>query len=257
MRRAERSLTDGDGDLVVWIDATDSDDHVAMFRIGERLLVSCSVTGDFLIDAAAGAVETSPPLASEDAWEARLITTAIPLLLAERGDLVMHASAVCAGDGSGVLFCGPSTRGKSTLAAALAAAGHPVIGEDGIALTFDEEAGTAFAWPGPAGVRLGAGLKRMHAVAPALETVSAVPVGAVVVLAPRGGGELRCDRLSPTAAVADLDHALYAGPARLPAAFAGLARLARSVPVFRAQMPDDLGAVPAAATELVALAVAA
>src|SRR5262249_21151056 len=52
-----------------------------------------------------------------------------PHVLALRGILVLHASAVL--DAAGVLaFCGGSGQGKTTLARALAAAGRELIAED-------------------------------------------------------------------------------------------------------------------------------
>ena len=58
----------------------------------------------------------------DDLWEHRLVSVAVPLLLAERGDIALHAAAVARGDRA-VAFAGASTRGKSTLAVAAAACG--------------------------------------------------------------------------------------------------------------------------------------
>ena len=63
-------------------------------------------------------------------------------LLAERGDLALHGSVVAAG-GSGVLFCGPTGRGKSTLALLASRLGHPVLSEDGAIVELRGGAGTA------------------------------------------------------------------------------------------------------------------
>ena len=51
------------------------------------------------------------------------------VILAQRGKFVLHASTVSI-DGRAVAFSGPSGRGKSTLSAALAHAGHPLIADD-------------------------------------------------------------------------------------------------------------------------------
>jgi hypothetical protein len=54
-------------------------------------------------------------------------------LLHQRGQIALHASAVCV-NGKAVLFCGPSGAGKSTLAAALGQHGYPLIADDLCAL---------------------------------------------------------------------------------------------------------------------------
>src|SRR5436853_233172 len=51
------------------------------------------------------------------------------LPLPQRGHFVLHASSVAI-DGKAAAFAGPSGRGKSTLVAALASAGHPLIADD-------------------------------------------------------------------------------------------------------------------------------
>src|SRR5699024_7547910 len=65
--------------------------------------------------------------------------------LGELGGLSLHASANLVG-GRAVVICGVTGRGKSTLSAALAAVGHPSLGEDGIVLR-PSDAGH-LAWPG-------------------------------------------------------------------------------------------------------------
>ncbi|MBV9882761.1 MAG: hypothetical protein JO276_07120 [Sphingomonadaceae bacterium] len=51
------------------------------------------------------------------------------ILLHLRGDVVIHASAVLAGDAA-ILFCGASGAGKSTLAAALGQRGYAMLADD-------------------------------------------------------------------------------------------------------------------------------
>jgi hypothetical protein len=67
-----------------------------------------------------------------------LLGTAYGILLHQREQIVLHASAVRV-NGKAILFCGPSGAGKSTLAAALAQRGYPFITDDFCAVTVTED----------------------------------------------------------------------------------------------------------------------
>ena len=62
-----------------------------------------------------------------------LLDQVIPRLLSHNGDLIIHASCVQIDD-NGVLFCGNSGWGKSTLAAFFYSEGHPLLTDDCILL---------------------------------------------------------------------------------------------------------------------------
>ena len=81
-----------------------------------------------------------------------LLDHILPRVVALRGDLMLHASGVVGPSGSAHLFLGPSGTGKSTLATALAAAGWPLLDDDGVRVV--ERGGVWCAVPGYAGVRL-------------------------------------------------------------------------------------------------------
>jgi hypothetical protein len=58
-----------------------------------------------------------------------LLGSCFAILLQQRGNLVLHASAISAG-GQGMLFCGRSGAGKSTMAAMLCRRGYALVNDD-------------------------------------------------------------------------------------------------------------------------------
>ena len=74
-----------------------------------------------------------------------ILGTVFGILLHQREQIVLHASAVRVA-GKAVLFAGPSGAGKSTLAAALAQRGYPLVTDDFCTLTIDG-AGAPFVHP--------------------------------------------------------------------------------------------------------------
>ena len=65
-----------------------------------------------------------------------IIGTVFGILLHQRQQIVLHASAVRVGD-KAVLFCGPSGAGKSTMAAALNQRGYQLLTDDVCAIDLD------------------------------------------------------------------------------------------------------------------------
>jgi energy-coupling factor transporter ATP-binding protein EcfA2 len=260
---AREPILDCHGELTAWVDPEEGVPGFALARTSDGLVAWCSVTGSYLLRSGSGQAWVEPVRLPSPGWEHRLLSMALPLMLAERGDLVIHASAVVV-NGRAVLLCGPTGRGKSTLALTMSGLGHPVLAEDGASVTFP---GDPLVWPGPRGVRLKSGPAaggidpasmrgpgggrggparevRYHFLPPAAEAGYPAPVGAVIVLEERGE-ELSVARLGRAHALAALvPNLLHAGRVEgLRPAYARAARLVGSVPVYRATLPDDLDSV--------------
>ena len=106
----------------------------------------------FLIDASARSVFAEWPAEfSIDDAIVYLLGPVLGIILRLRGRTCLHASVVAAGERA-LGFVGPPGAGKSTIAAAFARAGHPVLSDDVLALA---QRGNHF-WveSGPARVRL-------------------------------------------------------------------------------------------------------
>lgn len=238
VRATEEPLLDRRGRLVRY-DA----DVWALARTQAGLLVWCPGSGSYHADVEAGVIDVQPDERHEGLLEHRLACLVIPLLLAERGDLALHA-AVLADGGGAIAFCGATMRGKSTLAAELAARGHDLLGDDSAVLTLDGDDGL-LAWPGPSGSRLrrpGERLLRLlvHATDGCRQTAP-VRLKAVVELDERGGDAVELERMEPlTAAIRLYGHAPQADGRAIARTFSLCARLAERVPVFRARLPEDL-----------------
>jgi hypothetical protein len=251
--RADGGLLDVEGELVMWHELAEPPWRVALARTAAGVVADCSLTGAYLVEPGARRVRAAP-LNTGPGWQHTMVATAIPLLLSELGDLVLHAAAVVVG-GRAVAFCGPAGRGKSTLAYRLSRADRPLLAEDGLALTC-EDGGGWVAWPGPHGVRLlveGAAGKEVHFVDPAAEGAEPAPLGAVVALGERVAGGLEMERLAPTVALqATMGNVTCLRGESHRRAFAGAARIVERVPVYRAAVPDDLERLDAAGEELLA-----
>ena len=71
----------------------------------------------------------APSTTRPDTLRHLLLDQVLPAVAFEHSLIGLHASAVVVG-GAGIAFAGPTSRGKSTLAASFAADGHPVVTDD-------------------------------------------------------------------------------------------------------------------------------
>ena len=162
---------------------------------GDRFLLRIPGVARFLLHA--GREMTVEAEAPDGDVAIFIIGTVFGILLHQRDQAVLHASAVKVGDRA-VLFCGASGAGKSTMAAALGQRGYAMLADDVCAIT-TAESGRPMAqadgrhlklW-GQAIDKLDLGEWRGAAVRsklekfyvePAVASSEALPVGAVYVL---------------------------------------------------------------------------
>jgi hypothetical protein len=220
---------------------------------GGECLLQMPPTGSFLLQPAQSRIVVEPTDGDGELLEHRIASVAICTLLSMCEDLVLHAAAVEAG-GRAIVFCGPSLRGKSTLARALAEAGCRLLGEDGIAIELG--GGASIAQPGARGVRIrrrdGEGRPRPELLAdPGLGEPSPCPVVAVVLLGERGA-TFEAEPLLPARALTlltpNLSHS--GGRSAIAAAFQRLASVLSRAPAFRVSLADDLDLLAAGAAGL-------
>jgi hypothetical protein len=219
----------------------------ASYELGDGCcLIELPPTARFMLELLPGRIVVDSGEDDAELLEHRIVSSAACTLLSMRGDLVLHASAieVC---GRAVLFCGPTQRGKSTLARALGETGHRLFGEDGISIELRD--GESVAFPGARGVRVrsgdGEGRSRTDLLLdPGSEEPDPCPVGAVVLLGERGE-RLTVEPFEPARALALLTPNLVHSGSRgaIGAAFANLATLLSSTPAFAASLPDNLDAL--------------
>jgi hypothetical protein len=209
-------------------------------------LLQMPPTGSFQLEPSAGRIAVAAADEDAELLEHRIASSAICTLLSMRGDLALHAAAVEA-DGRAIVFCGPSLRGKSTLARALGEGGCRLLGEDGIAVELGEAGPVAY--PGARGVRMrlpdGGRQRPVLVEDPGAGEPGQCPLAAVVLLGERGA-EFKVEPLAPARALALLTPNLIhsGGRASIAAAFQRLAALLGSVPALRISLPDDLDALP-------------
>jgi hypothetical protein len=96
---------------------------------GKQLLLHVPNVARFLLTDGREIMVGPEPAAGESDVSIFILNTAFGILLHQRDEVVLHASAVRV-NGRAVLFCGASGGGKSTLAAALVQRGYPMVADD-------------------------------------------------------------------------------------------------------------------------------
>lgn len=200
-----------------------------------------------------------PPEAEPLRREERLYGIPLALLSARHGFLPLHAASVQVGEAA-VALAGPGRHGKTTLAAALMAAGHRPLSEDVTCCSLEP---TPAVLPGPALLRVRADAfehlelppvritlddgDRIHLEIPEAERgdCAPVPLAAIVLLRP-GDGPPEIRAASPQRVVQDL----WALSTKLPTdedrarCFTGLTELVDRVPTYDLRHPKRWEMLP-------------
>lgn len=116
-----------------WLDADEV--VLSLARQGSDYWLRVPGTADFLLQLDPCRVLVSPEAESPDpaTLEHQLVDQILPRLLAQKGELLVHASALAIHERH-ALFLGPSGWGKSTLAGLLQLNGHSVLSDDCVQL---------------------------------------------------------------------------------------------------------------------------
>ncbi len=154
-----------------------------------RALVSVRSIGRFLVAHGREITFTRAPGADDASVRLLLLGTCLGVLLHQRGGLVLHATTVVRG-GTAIALAGPSSVGKSTLAAAFLQRGYSLVADE-ITLVDPAGDGTALVVPGGPSMllwrnaleRLGLWTNTLAVARPGLEKY-VLPVGDAFAAAP-------------------------------------------------------------------------
>ena len=194
-----------------------------------------------------------------------LLDQALPRLLAQRGELVLHAALVATSTGKALLLIGDSGRGKSTLTGAFLASGRRVGTDDGAVVRISE--GELVAVPTYTSLRLltdsrahffaGVDAATLPAAGYGGKKRLPVPIGidasrveAIVLLDPpiADGASPRLTRELPASAcMAMIRHGFQldlSDTGNLQVLLAKAAEAAGLVPVYRLEYPRQFDALP-------------
>jgi hypothetical protein len=251
-----------------WIPPGSSNTAQLRFALaGGRYLLDVPRAARFLVSVAGDEITCFPSRGlGRSRFYHLLLDQALPLALGLMGDLVLHASAVVHGD-EAMALAGPSGRGKSTLAAHLAARGAHLLTDD--CLVLRETPGGWRAYPFDQGIRLwqdsaratlrgpvkgasmaeGSAKLRVQRHPELAFRLEPAPLGCIVLPQERRRNLRRAvlTRFTPREGMMALLPQMFFFEVHRKLAlrnqFERLSRLAESVPLYRLDLPSDLASL--------------
>ena len=235
--------------------------RVRLRRVGDDLRLAFDDTGDFDVSRDGTRIRFRPgPEARPEDLRLDVVGRVLPLALHRQGMTCLHASAVVTGEGA-VAFLGPKGAGKTTMALTLSGMGAAVLSDDVVPV---EPGDPPRARPGvdrlrirrdvaEAAGRTGAGDRatdgRVEVEPDVVADGASVPLAALYVLVPVEADDsdhrVRRERMTGPGAALALMGELKLGPLLAPWRGAELleacASLERGVPVYRLEVPRDVG----------------
>jgi hypothetical protein len=261
LRVAAAEGPEPEGQLVgEWLPREGNPFHGRLLRTGATYAFWASDAGWFGVDPGERSITleggTRPLTLTR---EVRMFGVPASIIATAGGDISVHAAAVEIG-GRAVLLAGPSRHGKTTLAAALGAAGHRVLCEDMSRCT---DRGELLVYPGPAVMRLRADMSEALRPRTGAETVAEgerlfvmpeparrgdgrpVPLAAVLVLR-EGSERVALQPVPAVEAIRDLWALTFWLPtdASRASVFERVTDLVGRVPVLDLRRELSLGSLP-------------
>lgn len=249
----------------VWRDAAGVE-LVRAARRAQRLFLQFPNICEAALDSSGQIGLWRHPAADEATLRHVLLDQILPRALAQQGHLMLHGGLVSLGHNQGVLLVGDTGRGKSTLCAAMAAAGFELASDDCVRL--DTTGGTLRALPTYPGLRLLPDslaalfpeaqpetspvahytLKRRVALESPTAMPALQPVAIFVLQPPTAAKQIESARLSPAqACMALVANSFQLDPGdmlRVHALLAQAARVAEHVPVHTLAYPRSFAQLP-------------
>lgn len=219
-------------------------------QLGAQIELTIPAAGRFLLTGPARLEVAPKPGVDPEVLAAYLVASGLPMLLWQRGGLLLHASGIELG-GKAIAIAGPSGVGKSTLARALLELGGRLIGDDTMWLADPDIPARAAGLNGGQFLRSGSAL-RFDALPPQ-RRAEAKELDAVAILSRGAPGRSRLRPIEAVQALLKLRHrpAVPTMLGRDGAVLAHCTRLAAGVPVIALGLEE--GAIERAADALAAI----